>query len=125
MGTLNETHEATKELFMEIYHEFQEARKAVQTAVNEADLKIAYNQYEKMFSSHNIDSELDDRTGTFCEIIRELTKDEADIDDVGMMYMVRFTSDGFETAAFEDELTEVKYMCDIVRERADSGRSCN
>ena len=43
----------------------------------------------KMFNSHSADS--------------ELTKEEADIDDVGKMYHVRFM-DGYETDVFEDEL---------------------
>ena len=57
----------------------------------------------KMFNSHSADSELTKYDNCPCEIQRELTKEEADIDDVGKMYHVRFM-DGYETDVFEDEL---------------------
>ena len=57
----------------------------------------------KMFNSHSADSELTKYDNCPCEIQRELTKEEADIDDVGKMYHVRFM-DGYETYVFEDEL---------------------
>lgn len=50
----------------------------------------------KMFNSHSADSELTKYDNCPCEIQRELTKEEADIDDVGKMYHVRFM-DGYET----------------------------
>ncbi len=39
-----------------------------------------------------------------CEVVRPLTRDEADIDDVGQMYHIRF-ADGFEADAYDDELS--------------------
>lgn len=60
---------------------------------------------EKMiFDTHGGDSNLNDRTGQTVEVISTLTAREADIDDVGTMYRVRF-DDGFETDVFADELT--------------------
>ena len=56
-----------------------------------------------IFNSHG-DSDLFLRDGKVVEILRPLTKEEADIEDVGMMYKIRF-SDGFEVDAFEDELS--------------------
>lgn len=49
-------------------------------------------------------TELTKYNGTEVEIIRPLTKDEADIEDVGNMYKVRFY-DGYERDVFEDELS--------------------
>lgn len=37
------------------------------------------------------------------EILRELTEDEADVDEVGRMFKIKF-QDGFITDAFEDEV---------------------
>lgn len=51
------------------------------------------------------DSELTQYNGSVVEIIRPLTSDECDIEDVGNMYKVRF-SDGYERDAFEDELID-------------------
>lgn len=48
--------------------------------------------------------ELRKYSGTKIEVLRALTKDECDIDDVGNMYRVRF-ADGYERDVFEDELT--------------------
>lgn len=59
----------------------------------------------KIFNSHGADSELRKYDGCSCKVIKELTKDEADIDDVGKMYTIRF-KDGYETDAFEDELED-------------------
>lgn len=39
-----------------------------------------------------------------CEIVHELTCDEADIDDVGAMYLIRM-SNGVIAHAFADELS--------------------
>lgn len=51
------------------------------------------------------DSELMKYSGTEVEIIRLLTKDECDIEDVGTMFKVRFY-DGYIRDAFFDELTK-------------------
>lgn len=59
-----------------------------------------------VFNTHGGDSTWNARSGEVVEILRELTEAEADIEDVGMMYHIRF-SDGTETDAFEDELSEV------------------
>lgn len=56
-----------------------------------------------IFDTHGGDSELNSRTGSIVEVIRPLTKDEADIKDVGPMYEIRF-ADGYVTDAFADEL---------------------
>lgn len=60
-----------------------------------------------IFNTHGGDSKLNERSGETVEIVRELTKDEADIDDVGKMYKIKFV-DGFVTDAFEDELNLIK-----------------
>ena len=57
-----------------------------------------------MFDSHGGDSKLNARTGQLAEVLRALTTQEADINDVGPMFRIRF-EDGFETDAFADELT--------------------
>lgn len=40
----------------------------------------------KTFNSHETDSELTKYDNCLCEVQRELTKEEADIDDVGIQY---------------------------------------
>ena len=57
----------------------------------------------KMFDCKGTDSELTKYDDCMCEVIRELTKDEADIDEVGRMFHIKLT-DGYETDVFEDEL---------------------
>ena len=57
----------------------------------------------KVFDCEGTDSELTKYDGCLCEVERELTKDESDIDEVGKMYHIKFM-DGYETDAFEDEL---------------------
>lgn len=57
-----------------------------------------------VFDTHGGDSQLNDRTGQIVEVLRALTEQEADIDDVGPMFRIRF-EDGYETDAFADELT--------------------
>lgn len=59
----------------------------------------------KVFNSHGADSQLKKYDNCICDVQRELTKEEADIKDIGKMYHVRFP-DGYETDAFEDELNE-------------------
>ena len=58
-----------------------------------------------IFDTHGADSELNERSGQEVEIIRELTDDECDKAEVGNMYRIRF-KDGYETSAFEDEVSE-------------------
>lgn len=60
-----------------------------------------------IFDTHGADSQLNCRSESEVEVIRELTKDECDIDEVGKMYHIKF-ADGFETDAFEDELTFIE-----------------
>lgn len=56
------------------------------------------------YDSRNGDSDLNKYSGQIVEVIRPLTKDEADIDEVGKMYKVKF-SDGTEADVFDDELS--------------------
>ena len=56
------------------------------------------------YTFNTTDAELVKYNGTKVEVIRPLTNDECDIEDVGNMYKVRFY-DGYERDAFEDELT--------------------
>ena len=51
------------------------------------------------------DLELMHYNGTVVEVIRPLTQDECDIDDVGKMYKVKF-HDGYIRDAFQDELSK-------------------
>lgn len=57
------------------------------------------------YDSHDADTALNHRTGEEIEILRPVTADEADIEEVGPMFKVRFP-DGFETDVFEDEIVE-------------------
>ena len=59
-----------------------------------------------IFDTHGGDSTWNERSGSRCVVVRELTRKECDIEDVGPMYRVRF-EDGVETDAFIDELMEV------------------
>lgn len=68
-----------------------------------------------IFDSHGADSELNSRSGELVKIIRPLTKDEVDIDDVGPMFKVRF-SDGFEADVFEDELSKEYLLIEALSE---------
>lgn len=60
-----------------------------------------------VFDTHNADSTLNKRSGEVVTVVRPLTKYEADIDDVGKMYKIKF-SDGTMADAFEDELKFIK-----------------
>ncbi len=63
-----------------------------------------------IFDSHGQNSMLKDRDGQKIEVIKDLPTEQAVINDVGMMYKVRF-EDGFEANAFEDEIYDfVKEM---------------
>lgn len=57
-----------------------------------------------IFDTHGSDRRLNHRSGQTVKVVRALTEKEADIEDVGKMFHVRF-ADGFETDAFADELT--------------------
>ena len=48
-----------------------------------------------------------DHNGHECVIVRDLTPDEADIDEVGPMHEVRF-DDGCTVHVFADELTAIE-----------------
>ena len=52
----------------------------------------------------SLESKLNARSGEEVEIIRPLTAEEVDLDEVGPMYKIKFKKDGFETDAFADEL---------------------
>lgn len=51
-----------------------------------------------------VDTDLISRSGSVCTIVRRLTDDEADFNETGPMYAIRF-ADGAVAHAFEDELT--------------------
>ena len=51
-----------------------------------------------------VDTDLTSRSGSVCTIVRRLTDDEADLNETGPMYAIRFP-DGAGACAFEDELT--------------------
>lgn len=59
-----------------------------------------------VFDTHGGDSELNKYSGTPCTIVRKLTEDEADLCEIGHMYVVRLEG-GKEVHAFEDELVLV------------------
>lgn len=67
-----------------------------------------------VFDTHGNDSELNIRSGEVVQVIRPLTEHEADIDDVGPMFKIRF-SDGKETDAFGDELYPISYYNRIIK----------
>lgn len=58
----------------------------------------------KTYIFNTVDTELLKYNGQTANVIRPLTSDEADICETGNMYKIRF-ADGYETDAFEDELT--------------------
>ena len=60
-----------------------------------------------LFDTHGVDSQLNERSGSKALVVRLLAEDEVYIADVGNMYRIRF-DDGFETDAFEDELTVIE-----------------
>ena len=66
-------------------------------------IHFCLNSHYAIFDAHGADSELNSRSGSKVEVLRDLTEAECDIDEVGRMYHIRF-ADGFETDAFEDEL---------------------
>lgn len=66
---------------------------------------LSWNGNLKIFDTHGADSQLNERSGQKVLILRELTPNECDIEEVGKMYHVRFP-DGFECDAFEEELKE-------------------
>lgn len=60
---------------------------------------------KKIFNSHGADSSLQQYDGCICVVLKKLTPEKVDTEDVGEMYRIRFL-DGYETDAFADELTE-------------------
>ena len=65
------------------------------------------------------DSELYSRNGEIVDIVRPLTKNECDINDVGMMYRVKFHDDNLEVDAFEDELASAIFVVSLYRTNED------
>lgn len=59
---------------------------------------------EKNYKFNTTDTELLKYNGTKVSVIRALTENECDIEDVGNMYKVKF-EDGYERDVFEDELS--------------------
>ncbi len=59
------------------------------------------------FDTHGADTTLNERSGQIVEILRPLTDQEHDREDVGNMYKIQF-SDGLITDAFEDELEKIE-----------------
>lgn len=57
----------------------------------------------KKYVFNTTDSELEKYNGTKVNVVRSLTNNECDIEDVGNMYKVQF-EDGYERDVFEDEL---------------------
>lgn len=53
-----------------------------------------------------VDTDLASRSGSVCIIVRRLRDDEADFNETGPMYAIRFP-DGAGACAFEDELTMI------------------
>lgn len=80
--------------------------KATNTSVKASDCKV--------FDTHGGDSELNKYSGQKVEVIRPLTSDEADLDEVGMMYKVRLP-DGTIIDAFEDELDDCIESCGDIK----------
>ena len=58
-----------------------------------------------VFDSHGGDTTLNWRTGQHATVVRRLTQDEADLDEVGPMWEVKF-EDGSLVHVFEDEIKE-------------------
>ena len=58
----------------------------------------------KKYLFNTSDSELKKYNGEKVNVVRNLAKDECDIEDVGNMYKVQF-EDGYERDVFEDELS--------------------
>jgi len=60
----------------------------------------------KRYKFKTISEEYQSRNNEKCKVIRPLTKEEADIEEIGKMYKVVF-EDGTEADVFEDELEEI------------------
>lgn len=61
---------------------------------------------EIIFNTYGQDIKLKELSGEKAVILKELTEDECDIEEVGRMYRIRF-SENFEVDAFEDELEKI------------------
>lgn len=68
----------------------------------------AFFEYHCWESPESADAVLWLHTRQIVEIIRPLSSDECDIDEIGQMYLVRF-SDGLEYSVFQDELLYYLY----------------
>lgn len=67
-----------------------------------------------------LDAQLKTHSGCECEIVRALTCEEADLEETGPMFRVRF-KDGFESDVYRDELTGLRfYTTDDLREALDA-----
>lgn len=59
-----------------------------------------------VYDSHNADTGMNHLTGQEVEVIRPLTEEEADLEDVGMMYKCKFAN-GEIKDCFDDELIDI------------------
>lgn len=59
-----------------------------------------------VFDTHGLDSRLNARSGEVVTVLRPLASREADLQETGPMYKIKFT-DVYETGAFADELSPV------------------
>lgn len=62
-------------------------------------------RYLFRYSGQDALRQLRSHDGLVCVVIRPLTGDEVDLDEIGPMSRVRF-EDGYEDDVFDDELTE-------------------
>lgn len=96
-----------KDLFKEITDMKEEDFKetfGIHESLKESKKAKLFKKNDKIiFDTHGQDSELNCRSGQKATVLRPLTDEEADIEDVGNMYKIKF-EDGYERDAFEDEL---------------------
>lgn len=92
-----------------MYKSFYDAGKTL--FFTEEDAKAALSEITfrkieagKCYMFNTTDSELKKYNGTKVTVLRSLTNEECDIEDVGRMYKIRFDN-GVEHDAFEDELS--------------------
>jgi len=96
-----------KDLFKEITdikeEDFKEAFGIHESLKENKQAKLFKKNDKIIFNTHGQDSELNCRSGQKATVLRPLTDEEVDIEDVGNMYKIKF-EDGYERDAFEDEL---------------------
>lgn len=100
---------------------------AIIRAIAEFKEKLLWGSQEpKTYIFNTTESELAKYNGTEVEIIRSLTPEECDTEDVGNMYEIRFY-DGYVRYAFEDELTPVGKNVNVSAEASSkkSGYICS